>query len=86
MPEPTRKYAMTKLSAGDYLLPSNDGTRLLRITRSEKEGWDVFLWAHRLDLGGHVDPDDWSAWDCIAQWLPSRNEAIREALTVGGGS
>jgi hypothetical protein len=31
-----RKHALTKVTAGDYLLPSNDGRTLWRIVKSEE--------------------------------------------------
>ena len=33
-----RKYQMTRISAGDYLLPSNDGKTLWRICAYEEDG------------------------------------------------
>lgn len=33
-----RKYAMTRIAEGDYLLPSNDGQTLWRIYRYREEG------------------------------------------------
>ena len=35
---PERKYAMTRLGKGDYLLPSNDARWLLRIATYEEDG------------------------------------------------
>ncbi len=33
-----RKYALTRLSAGDYIFPSNGGTRLWRVYTYEEDG------------------------------------------------
>lgn len=33
-----RKYAMTKIARGDYLLPSNDGLALWRLTEYAEDG------------------------------------------------
>lgn len=33
-----RRYKLTRIAAGDYLLPSNDGRTLLRITSYEDDG------------------------------------------------
>lgn len=33
-----RRYAMTKVGAGDYLLPSNDGLTLWRLQRYTEDG------------------------------------------------
>jgi hypothetical protein len=33
-----RKYQMTRIEAGDYLVPSNDSTELWRFTRYEEDG------------------------------------------------
>lgn len=38
MSGPTRKYAMTRISAGDYILPSNDGKTLWRIYQYDEDG------------------------------------------------
>jgi len=35
---PERKYAMIRLGAGDYLLPSNDGETMWRLSSYEENG------------------------------------------------
>ncbi len=35
---PTRKYALTRLQAGDYLFPGNDGSTLWRVYTYEEDG------------------------------------------------
>jgi hypothetical protein len=33
-----RKYVLTRISSGDYLFPSNDGRKLLRVYRYHEDG------------------------------------------------
>lgn len=87
-----RKYAMTKIGTGDYLLPSNDGTKIWRLRRyldgpgfgredmrTDRLLWGVWLWNGRLDRVSveEEDGDDWQMW---GSGLRSRREAIEEAL------
>lgn len=84
-----RKYAMTRLAAGDYLLPSNDGRTLWRLERYEDGA------AHGLVVGyqlrpfwrvsstpmpgnGYVDVAylEQYRWTEHAQWLPTRAAAV----------
>lgn len=37
-----RKYALTRIKAGDYLLPSNDGATLFRLATYEEDGSGEF--------------------------------------------
>lgn len=78
-----RKWVLTKLGAGDYMLPSNSGQTIYRITRSEEEGWDLFQWADPVGMDGYVAVEDWSRWVCVAQQNDTRQEAIDEALRIG---
>lgn len=85
-----RKYVLTKIAAGDYLLPSNDGDVLWRFVKNdgEFEGWSIYRWdpehnekpLYELDTT-HADPDDWNQWQNygLAQ---SRQEAIEHALSM----
>jgi hypothetical protein len=78
-PQIERRYALTKVSPGDYVVPSNDAQSAFRMTRSEGEGWDLWRWTDevsRLEIG------DWSRWECIAQQCATRAEAIAEAMRV----
>lgn len=91
--EPERKYALTKLAAGDYLLPSNDAKTIWRIREytdlipakdghgdEEIDYWGLWRWIGRgtqVDL--YHENDDWDFYDgCYTR----RHEAIRAALRV----
>jgi hypothetical protein len=90
-----RKYALTKVAPGDYLLPSNDGCTIWRIARYEdgpskgldiprdREFWGVWRWAGAECFVGYVDTGDWSRWNMVESGCDTRAEAIREALRVG---
>lgn len=90
-----RKYAMTRLGPGDYLLPSNDAKTLWRITRYEEDGSAIYVNADGSErpLTGMY----WMTWkykrpldsgealnmDEFVPWdllLPTRAAAIRAAL------
>jgi hypothetical protein len=96
MPETiARKYVLTKIAKGDYLLPSNDGGTLWRI-RSYEDGPSYGLedWPRDLTLWGiwkwdtpvtgaslaSVDPDAWDRWECYDTSYESRAQAIRSVL------
>jgi len=90
-----RKYQMVKLRAGDYLLPSNSGKTLLRVSQY-KDGrsyglmdmkGNVLLWhAARydgtLEQASHDDDLEHSErWVILAGgWMKTRQEAINAAL------
>jgi hypothetical protein len=89
-----RKYTMTKIEGGDYLLPSNDGTILWRIA-SYQDGrhagledgpeyvtrWRIHRWAYPIgDVETHADPDDWEQWVYFADGFLTRAEAVEYAL------
>lgn len=63
--EPERKYAMTKLAPGSYLLPSNDATKLFHIYRFE-DGRSY----------GLQDEPDRMWWAC-ARYRGSYDSAVR---------
>ena len=91
---PERKYRMIRLSAGDYLLPGNDGETIFRIAKYVEDGislegvegdfWAAWRWpkpksALRDDYG--YDPlEDWDAWYVIEDQFPTRQAAINAAL------
>jgi hypothetical protein len=87
-----RKYALTKVAASDYLLPSNDGRVIWRLAiynqnsdlstaRGRKENfWGVWRWAG--EPTGYVDTGDWSQWEMVAQTCKTRRDAINEALRL----
>ena len=88
-----RKFAMRRLKAGDYLLPSNDGRTIWRIATYHEDGsaqrndgtavtgtfWGVWRYVGR----GTVDPDEWNDFDMFDGSLKSRAEAVETALSAG---
>jgi hypothetical protein len=56
---PERRFQMTRLRAGDYLLPDNDGRTLWRIARYEERDGSLT----RGD-GTVVNGDFWALWRC----------------------
>lgn len=96
---PERKYAMTKISKGDYLLPGNDGKTIYRLEQYEDGpsyglyDWprDKLLWAVWRWTGDPncVDVSDSPArwcdyWELVADVFPTRREAIGRALLADG--
>lgn len=94
MSDPARKYALTRLRAGDYLCPSNDGRTLWRFSAYE-DGSDhgligvsyrrrTFWMARRTPMpaGGMVDREEveYLPWREVGCSLPSRQAAIAEML------
>jgi hypothetical protein len=94
-----RKYVMTRVGRGDYLLPGNDGTTLWRL-RTYEDGpshgldwprdltfWGIWKWDRSLvadsDLDT-VDPGDWDRWEHVEGQYESRREAIDAALKLEG--
>lgn len=92
---PERQWQMTRLAAGDYLLPSNNQHHLWRLERyDERDGtlsrpdgtvihgtfWR--LWRFRWGLEGvpFHDPTDWANWIEAVCLLPTRQAAIDEAM------
>jgi hypothetical protein len=92
-----RKYAMTKVARGDYLLPSNDARWLLRIASYEEDGsaeWGngqkvvgTFWAVYRRPMPREGTPLDsileWGdGWEFWAGTLATRKDALAEALRV----
>lgn len=87
-----RRYQMTRIAAGDYLLPSNDKKKLWRISKytegpssgldwpSDKEVWGIWEWTGPLDGKRAIDPDDWSPWSFHEGLHDTRSAAIDSAL------
>lgn len=85
-----RKYALTKIKPGDYLLPSNDALAVYRIARytegpssgiedrtRDREVWGYWRWT---GVGRYVDTGSWDRWDMIDGMYDTRAEAIDQAL------
>lgn len=84
-----RKYVLTRINAGDYLLPSNDGEKLWRIYKAiegpssgldwprDKEVWQISEWTGPLK---EVDPEDWNRWNFYEGMHETRRAAIDSAL------
>ena len=89
-----RKYALTRIKAGDYLLPSNDEKTLWRIAAYEDgpshgvEEWprDEEFWGlWRFDSSPRAITDDdldWNRWQMIEGYFSTRREAVDYALTL----
>jgi len=76
-----RRYVMTKVGSGDYLLPSNDGLTIWRIARDEGEGWSLWRWSGETRPGVPIgDPYDWSKWELREQGHDSRRNAVDAAM------
>jgi len=87
-----RRYALTKVEAGDYLLPSNDARTLWRIVRGDENAgeenerlisvWQLWRYYGRVGNPPNL-PDDfleWSEWELCESWCETRADAIRAAL------
>lgn len=79
-----RKYVLTKIAAGDYLLPSNDGSRVFRLTLIDggefHNMWHVHEWTGSREA---VDTSWGAPWDFVGA-EKTRAAAIREAMRLGG--
>jgi len=87
---------MVRITSGDYLLPSNDGATLWRLSRYREDGslierrgtfWMLSRWQRRLNTDDwtvldQIDPDDWNQWETWETLLRSRNAAIAAALSA----
>ena len=89
-----RKYVMTRLDTGDYLLPSNDGETIWRLSAyvdgpsqgldwpSDRQVWGAWRWVGRGSPERAEDIDDWNLWELYTGTLPTRQEAIDEAMAA----
>ena len=85
-----RKYALTRIKAGDYLLPSNDGNTIWRIAKYVEgpstgiEDWprDRDVWGvwRRTGSGLYVDLNDWDCFAFHGGMYNTRADAIAGAL------
>ena len=89
-----RNYAMTRLGAGDYLLPSNDATILWRVCRydeddAQRQVWGYWRWGGtfadteqvRATIAEAITMGDWSRWTFWAGPYRNRRDAVEAALT-----
>jgi len=86
MPEsgtPERKYALVRIKAGDWLLPSNSLRWYWRLSKNEEEGgWSLWRTAfpqqdHEFDvLAEDIALDLWQEWELWDDHFPTRGEAI----------
>jgi hypothetical protein len=93
-----RKYVMTRISAGDYLLPSNDARTIWRIEVYEdgpshgldwpkdRALWRVRRWTGELGPRVYVDLHDWDRWVVYAEGFERRVDAVAAALEAHHGS
>lgn len=88
-----RKYVLTKVAVGDYLLPSNDGKTIWRIHRytegpttgldwpRDRDVWGVWRWP-----GGSGRPPEldlrWDHWQFWEGLHATRAEAVNAALAI----
>jgi hypothetical protein len=92
-----RKYALTKVASGDYLLPSNDGKSLWRIRvytegpssgledwPADRDVWGVWKWTEMVCPGSYADTENESEWDFWEGLYETRKSAINAALKAGG--
>jgi hypothetical protein len=92
---PERKYRMIRLSAGDYLLPGNDGETIFRVAKYDEDGsiegvtgeyWAVYRWPKPKNTlrermpWGESPWDAWEEWHLIADLFSTRQDAIDAAL------
>jgi hypothetical protein len=91
-----RKYVLTKIAPGDYLLPSNDGKTIWRIHRytdgpslgledwpRDKEVWGLWRWHKPVeDAGAAVDIENWGRWEFWEGPHMKRTEAVDAAIAV----
>jgi hypothetical protein len=84
-----RRYVLTRIAAGDYVVPSNDGRTLWRIYEYDEapEGagrfWAAARWTRPMPVG-EIPEDflDWDNWETYAGPLRTRAEAIDAALSA----
>lgn len=93
---PRRKYALTKIESGDYLLPSNDALTVWRIRKyiegpstgldwpKDREVWGLWRWdMPATNSEVYIDIEDWARWQHWDGHFDTRAEAIDGALRHG---
>lgn len=85
---PQRKYALTKIARGDWLLPGNDGESMYRLVTYEdgpsngldipkdRTFWAVHRWAGYAGPDAIIDLQPWTMWENVAASLDTRRDAI----------
>lgn len=79
-----RKYQLTKVTAGDWLLPSNDAQTLWRI-RFDGTWWSLLAFSGDADFDefDRADIHERGKWTFVCGLLHTRTEAINKALSYG---
>lgn len=89
-----RKYALTRIAAGDYLLLANDGKTVWRLATYTEDGsaignrdkpltgtfWGTWLYTGRDAV---IDPGEWNDFEMRECLLRSRRDAIASVLGDG---
>lgn len=89
-----RRYALTKIRPGDYLVPANDGETLYRLSTYTEDGsveglvgtfWGVWRYKGRrpLDALGLEDLEDWNEWEMVEMLLRTRRQALETLFAPG---
>ena len=92
---PERKYALSKIATGDYLLLSNDAQTFFRISSytdgpsmgldwpRDRTVWVLRRWTGEVGIGCFVDTSaDSERWEEVETCIPTRREAIDTALAA----
>lgn len=84
-----RKYALTRVKAGDYLLLSNDGKTVWRIATYHEDGsavtsdgrtlagrfWGTWKYKGRVAAAA-IDPNEWNDFEMYDCLFRSRRDAV----------
>jgi hypothetical protein len=86
----SRKYALTKIGKGDYIVPSNDAEKLFRVTQVDDidndkpvRVWSVHVYDTLVARMGDDLPDDfleWKRWTEVSHFHRTRQDALDDAL------
>lgn len=71
-----RKYALTRIKAGDYLLPSNDGATLFRLATYEEDGSAEYV----TRPGAKARPLVGTFWAVYRRPMPPLDQATADLL------
>jgi hypothetical protein len=90
-----RKYALSRIAAGDYVFPSNDGNTIWRVSRytegpssgldhlpRDRDYWGLWKWHEPVSTGGFIDTGSFERWDLVDSLYDTRAEAINAALAL----